>query len=339
VTDAEPVRWGILATGAIAHAFASDLVATPGAQLVAVGSRSHESAATFAEQYAGPGPAPRAHGSYAELVADPDVEIVYVATPHSLHLDNARLALGAGKHVLCEKPLTLSRDDAARLIGLARERGLLLMEAMWTATHPLVRAMLAGLAEGRFGTPRQVHADLGFRVDAGPESRMFDPALGAGALLDMGIYPLTFAHLVLGEAERLVATGDVRVAEGSSPGSYDMDVAIAGRYPGGAVAALTASMSSWSPATATVATDLGRLDVDVAFRPTRITFVPHDGDPVDLEPVEPLIGQGYGNEALEAGRCVRAGLLESPLLPHAQTLAILGQMDEIRRQIGVVYPR
>ncbi|SFB84365.1 Predicted dehydrogenase [Nocardioides terrae] len=331
----EPVRWGILATGAIAHAFARDLVATPGAELVAVGSRTAESAAAFAQEYAGHGPLPRAHGSYEELVGDPDVEVVYVATPHALHLDNARLALEAGKHVLCEKPLTLSTGDAETLIALAAERGLLLMEAMWTATHPLVRCLLAGMREGRFGTPRQVHADLGSRVDADPTSRMFDPALGAGALLDMGIYPLTFAHLVLGRAERLVATGDVRPGAG---GSFDMDVAIAGRYPAGAVAALTASMSSWSPGTATVATDLGRIDVDVVFRPTRITFTPHGGDPVKLDGVEPLIGQGYGNEALEAGRCVRAGLLESPLVPHAQTLTVLGQMDEIRRQLGVVYP-
>ena len=331
----EPVRWGVVATGAIARAFSRDLLVTPGAELVAVGSRRPEVAAAFAHEHARDGAVPRSYGSYEELVADPEVEIVYVATPHALHLDNARLALEAGKHVLCEKPLTVSAGDAETLVALAAERGRFLMEAMWTATHPLVRGLLAGLREGRFGTPRQVHADLGFRVDADPSSRMLDPVLGAGALLDMGVYPLTFAHLVLGEAEELTAVGDVRSAPG---GTFDMDVAIAGRYAGGAVAAMTASMSSWSPGSATVATDLGRIDVDVVFRPTRITFTPHGGAPTAVEGTEPVVGEGYGNEILEAVRCVRGGLLESPLVPHAQTLTILRQMDEVRRQLGIVHP-
>ena len=173
----ETIGWGILATGKIAHTFARDLAQVPGARLAAVGSRRAESAAAFATQYG----APAAHDSYAELVADPAVDVVYIATPHALHLDNARLAFEAGKHVLCEKPLTLDLADAEEMVRLAGVHDRFLMEAMWTACHPVVRALRGRLQAGEFGTPRHLHAELGFRVDAPPEDRMLDPALGASS--------------------------------------------------------------------------------------------------------------------------------------------------------------
>ena len=222
---ADVTRWGILATGKIAHTFATDLAVTPGNELAAVGSRRLASAQSFAEQYGG-----RAHGSYEDLVADPDVDVIYVATPHALHLDNARLAFEAGKHVLCEKPLTLNIAEAEELVALARRHDRFLMEAMWMACNPVILRLQADLRAGRFGTPRHVHAELGFRVDAGPEDRMFNPDLGGGALLDMGIYPLTFAHLMLGEAESLTGVATL------SDAGVDLDVAVTGRYAGGALA-------------------------------------------------------------------------------------------------------
>ena len=329
-------RWGILATGKIAHTFAEDLALAPGAELVAVGSRRPESARAFAEQYGG-----TPHGSYEELVADPAVDVVYVATPHALHLDNARLCFEAGKHVLCEKPLTLDTADAEEMIRLAGAHDRFLMEAMWTACHPGIRGLLDAFASGELGTPRQLHAELGFRVEAPPEDRMLNPELGASALLDMGIYPLTLAHLVLGEALEVQGVGDL------SDGGIDLDVAMVGRYPRGALATMTASMTSWSSRRAAIATDRGRVDLDDFHHPTQITFTPYvqaegnwvfePGAPVPIEPREPVVGRGYAHEIVEVGRCLEAGLRESPLVPHAQTLTLLRQMDDVRRQLGVSF--
>ena len=352
MTD-EAIRWGILATGKIAHAFAQDLMLVPGAVLTAVGSRRLSSAEAFAEEYAEANGAPiRAHGSYEELAADPDVDVIYIATPHALHLDNARLAFAGGKHVLCEKPLTLSVSGAEEMIALARQHGRFLMEAMWTACHPGVRALQRRLAAGEFGTPRHVHAEIGFVVTADPADRMLNPDLGAGALLDMGIYPLTFAHLLLGEARSLTAQADLAVATGTESGqegAIDMAIAMTGAYPGGALATMHAAMSSWSSSAAAIATDQGRIDVADFFHPTSIVFTPQSQkadwaaedaalEPIAIEPDEPVIGKGYGNEAAEVGRCLRAGLLESPLVPHAQTLTLMRQMEELRRLTGIRYP-
>jgi len=330
-------RWGILATGKIAQTFARDLAVTPDAELVAVGSRRLASAEAFAAEHGG-----TPYGSYEELVADPAVDVVYIATPHAFHLDNARLCLEAGKHVLCEKPVTLDLADAEEMVRLAAEHDRFLMEAMWTACHPVVRALQARLRSGELGTPRHLHAELGFRVDGSPEGRMLNPALGASALLDMGIYPLTFAHLMLGPAERLRATAD------RSEGGIDLDVAIAGRYPGGVLATMTASMTSWSSRSASIATDRGRIHLDDFHHPARAVFTPYAeggsndtverGGTLEILGEEPVVGRGYGNEIAEVGRCLRAGLRESPLVPHEQTLTILRQMDDVRAQVGVEFP-
>ena len=333
MTEPSPtLGWGILATGKIARTFATDLAVTPGTRLAAVGSRSVDGARAFADEY-GDGRT-RAHGSYADLLADPDVDVVYIATPHALHLEGARAAFEAGKHVLCEKPLTLRAGDAEEMVRLARHHDRFLMEAMWMACHPVVRELREALASGRFGVPHQLQAELGFRVDAPPGDRMFAPELGGGALLDMGIYPLTFAHLMLGEAE------DLSVQAVLAPTGVDLDVAIAGRYPGGALAAMNASMTSWSSRRASIATDLGRIDVVPEFHhPDRAVFVARDsGEEVVLRGAEPVIGIGYGNEILEVGRCLRAGLRESPLVPHAQTLTLMRQMDALRASAGIHYP-
>jgi predicted dehydrogenase len=328
----EQLGWGVLGPGRIARSFVEDLALVPDGRLVATGSRSAERAASFAGQYGG-----RAHGSYEELVADPAVDVVYVATPHALHDAHVRLCLEAGKAVLCEKPMTLDAGTTSALFAEAESRGLFLMEAMWMACHPTIRTMLRLLADGAHGTPRQVHADLGFVVDVPPTDRLMDLALGAGALLDMGIYPLTLAHLVLGEPERLEAVADV------SATGVDLDVAISGLYPGGATAALTASMTSCSPRTATVATELGRFDLPRnAHHPERIRWTSYAGPEGISEwvwPDEPVIGTGYGNEIVEVHECLRAGRLTSELVPPAQTISVMRQMDTVLARIGVTYPR
>jgi predicted dehydrogenase len=321
------VRWGILAPGRIARSFATNLRHVPGAEVVATGSRRLENAQAFAAEYGG-----RAHGSYEALVADPDVDVVYIASPHALHLEHARLALVAGRHVLCEKPLTLTLTEAEEMVALAGEHDRFLMEAMWMACHPVVRAVRDGVVTGRFGTPRQLHADLGFVVERPPTDRLLDPALGGGALLDMGVYPLTLADLLLGPADAWAATAvlDER--------GIDVDVAVATRHARGGVAALTASLTSVSSRTASLATDTGRLELPADFHhPPYAVWTPAGGEPERIDGVEPVIGTGLGNEAAEVGRCLAAGLRESPLVPHAQTLRLLAGMDELRRQTGVRY--
>jgi predicted dehydrogenase len=332
-----PTRWGILGPGRIARTFATDLRLVPGAELAAVGSRVLARATAFAGELG----FAAAYGSYEELLADESVDAVYVASPHALHVAHVTAALQAGKHVLCEKPITLRADDAEQLFALAVRERLLLMEAMWTACHPVVRAVQRGFREDAFGTPRHLHAELGFVVDAPPEDRLNDVLLGAGALLDMGIYPLTFAHLLLGEAEELTATAVL------SESGVDLDIAIAGRYPGGAVATMTASMTSWSSRRADIATDRGRVVLEDFHHPSHATFTPTTvggtNDDVErsrslrFESTDPVIGRGYAHEVVEFQRCLAEGLLESPLVPHAQTLTIMRQMDRLRSDVGIRY--
>jgi predicted dehydrogenase len=328
----ETIRWGVLAPGRIARSFAADLLVVPDAKLVATGSRTLERAQAFAAEFGG-----RAHGSYEALVNDPEVDVVYVASPHSFHDAHTRLALAAGKPVLCEKPMTLDAASTTALFAEAADRGLFLMEAMWMACHPMIRTMLRLLATGDYGTPRQVHADLGFVVNAAPEDRLIDPAMGGGALLDMGIYPLTMAHLVLGEPTRLEAVANVTAS------GVDLDVAIAGLYAGGATAALTTSMTCQSPRTATVATEIGRFDLPRgAHHPDRIRWTSYwepEGKSEWIGPDEPVLGLGYGNEILEVHRCLRSGAITSTLVPPQQTIAVMQQMDQVRARIDGAHRR
>jgi predicted dehydrogenase len=321
-------RWGILATGKIARRFAANLHQTPGAVIAAVGSRSPESAEAFVRELGDPHT--RAHASYAALVADPAVDVVYVASPHALHLEHARLAFAAGKPVLCEKPLALTRAEGEALFAAAGD--LFCMEAMWTACHPLVLDLQRRLRAGELGTPRQLHADLGLVVPVDAVQRMWDPALGAGALLDLGVYPLAFARLMLGPYAAAVAVGDL------SDSGIDLDLAIAARHESGAVSALSASMTSAGPRAATIATDQGILTLPHDFHhPSYAVWTPTGGSPQRLEPPTPVYGTGLGNEALHVQDCLRQGLSESPLFPRAQSLELLGLMDDLRRQLGVRY--
>ncbi|MCL8024132.1 Gfo/Idh/MocA family protein [Nocardioides bruguierae] len=340
-TATDPLRWGFLATGTIARNVARDLALLPEHRIVAVGSRSTGSAEAFAEAHA-PGATP--HGSYADLVADPEVEVVYVASPHSMHLEHVRMALEAGKHVLCEKPVALREGDAAAMVALAREKDLFFMEAMWTACHPVIRAVLAEVSSGVLGTPRRLRAGLGFVVHAGPESRLVDPALGASAWLDMGIYPLTLATLMLGEPASMAAVADL------SEGGVDLDMAVSGRHTSGALSLMSASMTSFCDGGAVLETDTGRVTFDGYFHhPEHAWFHEVDveashGDllveaaPREIVPAEPVLGQGYCHELVEVARCLAAGARESSLVPHAQTLTIMRMLDEVRAQTGVTFP-
>ena len=300
----------------------------PGAEIAAVGSRSQESAEAFAREFG----ARSGHASYDALVADPEVDVVYVATPHAFHLDNARMAFDAGKHVLCEKPLTLNLAEAEAMVE-ARDRGRPLPDGGHVdgvqPGHPRGPRRHPGRPLRR--RPSRCTPTSASWSKQPPTSRMFNPELGGGALLDMGIYPLTFAHLMLGPADSLVGSATL------SDQGVDLDVALAGRH-GEAVSALTASMTSTSPRTATIATTEGRIDVPRDFHaPPYAIWTPAGGEPERIDGLEPLIGTGLGNEAAHVQECLHAGRLESPLVPHAQTLTLIRQMDDVRRQIGVSY--
>ncbi|WEH27079.1 Gfo/Idh/MocA family oxidoreductase [Streptomyces sp. AM 3-1-1] len=323
-----PVRWGVLATGGIAASFAADLLTVPGAELVAVGSRTEESARAFAERFT----IPRAHGSWAALAADEDVDVVYVATPHTAHLEAARLCLEAGKGVLCEKPMTLNARQAAGLVDLARARDVFLMEAMWTYVNPLVRRLKLLVDEGAIGEVASVEAD--FSVD-GPfpaDHRMVDPAQGGGALLDLGVYPVAFAQLLLGEPE------GVRASAKLSERGVDLQTGMLLSWANGAHALLRCGLLGAGPTRATVVGSEGRVEVSGGFfHPASFVLHRRGAEPVTYTAREEGGGEGYVPEAVEVTRCLREGLTESPLVPLEGTLAVLRTLDRVREVTGVRY--
>jgi predicted dehydrogenase len=319
-------RWGILATGYIAERFATDLRRAPGAELLAVGSRSAENARAFADRH----DVPRAYGSWDALAADDDIDVVYVAPPHAAHLAAALTCVRAGRAVLCEKPITLDRASAATLVDAARSAGVFLMEAMWTRCNPAVRRMLAMIDDGVIGRPTTVQADFGLAGDFPPTHRLRAPDLGGGALLDLGIYPVTFAHLVLGAPDHIRAWSRI------GPEGTDENTAMVFGYDSGAVAALTCGILGATPVAGTITGTQGRIEVPGFFHATGFTVHRADGstEVVDLGPD----AGGYQHEAIEVQRCLDAGLVESPLVPHDTTLEVMGLLDAVREQVGVTYP-
>lgn len=324
---AESVRWGILATGGIAASFTADLLEMADARVVAVGSRTPESAKRFAERFG----IPRAHGSWAELAADEDVDVVYVATPHSAHREAAGLCLEAGRAVLCEKPFTLNVREATELVGLARDRGRFLMEAMWTYCDPVVRRMAELVRDGAIGEVRAVQADFGLAGPFDPGHRLRDPAQGGGALLDLGVYPVSFAQLLLGEPD------DVQARAALTPEGVDENTGILLGWDSGAVALLGCSLTADTPLTASVTGSAGRIEFPRGFfHPDRFVLHRPGRDP------EVFAAQGgahgFQHEAAEVMRALRAGETESPLVPLDGSLAVMRTLDAARERIGVRYP-
>lgn len=321
------VRWGVLGTGGIAAQFAEDLPLVEGAEPAAVGSRSAAKAEEFARRYG----FARAHGSWADLAADPDVDVVYVATPHAQHYDAAMACLAGGRAVLCEKPLTLDLPSSASLVQEARGRGLFLMEAMWMRCHPAIRRLVEVVAAGAIGDLVSVHADFGLQGPFEPAHRLRAPELGGGALLDLGVYPLNLAHLFLGTPAAVQSWAKL------TPEGVDETTGILLGYASGAVAALTCSINGPSRNAATITGTRGRIELPSGFwAPRSYELFRHGHEPETAD--FPYAGHGYQFEAAEVGRCLNAGLLESPLVPQESTLEIMNLMDTIRSEVGVVYP-
>ncbi|MCO8272657.1 Gfo/Idh/MocA family oxidoreductase [Actinoplanes sp. TRM 88003] len=320
------VRWGILAPGGIAAQFAGDLSLVPGAELAAVGSRRQETATAFAERFG----FARAHGSYADLAADPDVDVVYIATPHAFHAEAAHLCIEAGKSVLVEKPITLDLPSAAQLVAHAREKNVFLMEAMWMRFNPAIRKIAELVEEGAIGWVSAIHADFGLQGPFDAEHRLRNPKLGGGALLDLGVYPINFAHLIMG------APASVQSWAHLTPERVDENTGILMGWEPGAVGALTCSINGQSRNNATITGTDGRIELPEGFFVPR-SFTVHrpESDPevFDLD----FPGHGYQFEAAEVQRCLQAGELESPLMSHATTLELMTLLDTIREEIGVAY--
>ena len=323
MTDA--IRFGILGTGKIARAFATALRDTPGALLVAVASRTESAARAFADQFA----APLAFGSYQALADAAGIDIVYIGTPHPMHCENALMLLDKGKAVLCEKPFTMNRREAEQVVALACAKNLFLMEAMWTRYMPALAEVRRVIASGEIGAVHQVSADFGFAATLDPEHRLNNRALGGGALLDLGIYPLSIAAALLGPVASVQATA------GMGATGVDIQTAFTLRHEGGAMSVCSCSLRARTPAELTVSGTLGHVRMNTMFhRATSVTVVTEAGA---RTVATPYLGNGYVHEAVEAVRCMRQGLIESPGMPHAETLALMGVLDEIRRQIGLTY--
>jgi predicted dehydrogenase len=320
--------WGILATGGIARSFTKDLQAA-GLRVVGVGSRTQERADAFAGEHG----IPHAHGSWEALVADPDVDVVYVATPHSAHAAAALLALDAGKHVLVEKPFTLNAAEAQQVVDRAAQQGLVVLEAMWTRWLPHMLEIHELLADGAIGDPQTLIVDHTQRLPTDPEHRMNAPELGGGALLDLGVYPISFAVDLFGPPSRVDA-----IASFTATGVDDRVSGVL-QHEGGRHTTFVTAMNVSGPNRATVLGTEGRLEIDpVWYSPTGYTV--YDGAGDEVRRSHPAVeGRGMRYQALEMERLVREGGHTDDRLPPAESVAIMAALDQIRGRIGLVYPQ
>jgi predicted dehydrogenase len=313
-----PLRWGILGTGKIAHTFANDLRLIDEGVVVAVGSRSQQSADSFGDEFA----VATRHGSYESLVADPNVDVIYVATPHPQHRDNALLALEHNKPVLVEKAFTMTGAEARELVATAQTKNLFLMEAMWTRFLPHVVAVRELLAQKVLGDIVSVMADHGQWFAQDRSSRLFAPELGGGALLDLGVYPVSFASMILGKPQRVTAMVT------SAFTGVDGQTSMLFGYEGGAQAILTCTSSARSATRASIVGSEGRIDIDGPFyAPTSFILKLCNGKSDHFEFVHQ--GRGLNYQAVEVARCIEAGLTESPTMPLDETIEIMDTMEQV----------
>jgi predicted dehydrogenase len=313
-----PLRWGIISTGGIAHTFARDLAFIESGVAVAVGSRSMESANTFADEFDIAG----RYDSYEALVDDPEVEAVYVATPHPMHFDNAMLALERGKPVLVEKAFTVTAEQASMLVGVAADKKVFMMEAMWTRFLPHVIAIRELIADGSIGEIVTFEADHGKRFDYDPSSRFFNPALGGGAMLDLGVYPISFASMLLGPPAKIMAVVD------PAPTGVDMADSMIFGYENGAHALINTTMAARTSTRASISGTKARIEIEGDFySPGAFSLITPSGEVRRFEFATQ--GRGLHYEAAEVARCVRSGLLESPLMPLHETVEIMTTMEAV----------
>lgn len=321
------VRWGILATGWIADLFVRDLQLT-GHRVTAVGSRTQQAADSFAKQFQ----IPRAHGSYEALVSDPDVDIIYVATPHPMHAAHAIMALDAGKHVLVEKPFTINAAEARRIVDLASAKNLVVLEAMWTRFLPHMVRIREIVASGTLGQVYSVIADHTRDLPSDPKHRLNALELGGGALLDLGIYPISFAWNILGKPEEITA-----MARFKDTGA-DAEVATIFRHANGAISTTLSTSDNGGPNVASILGTEARIDIaSVWYEPTSFRVIDRNDNVIE-EYASAVDGRGMQYQAEEVERLVGAGKLSGEILPPEESVSIMETLDAIRAQIGLRYP-
>ena len=321
------LRWGIMSTGTIARAFAEGIASLDNAQVVAVGSRKQATADAFADDF----DIPHRHDSYEALVNDDEVDVIYIGTPHVFHKENMLLALNAGKHVLCEKPFPINQAEAQTCIDLAREKDLFLMEALWTRYLPAVVQLRRWLADGLIGEVLLTTAHLNVELDPDPQGRIYNPDLGGGALLDVGIYPITFATMVMGYPDTV--TSHARFA---STG-VDEQNSLLFAYENGRSALLSSGVGANHPVEATIKGSKGYIRIHENFHhPTQITIALDGKDSITHH--IPYQSSGLNYEADEVHQCLQAGKRESEHRTLDDTLQTMALMDDIRETWGLVYP-
>ncbi len=321
------LNWGILGTGTIADLQTKDLIAC-GFAVVGVGSRDAQKAADFAATHG----IAKSFGSYEALVASPDIDVIYVATPHPFHFEHASMALEAGKHVLLEKPITMNAREAAALAELATEKNLVLLEAMWTRYLPHMVQIRSDISAGLIGEVRSVIADFSALFPTDPLGRHLNLQLGGGALLDIGIYPISLAVDLLGIPEKVFASASMTTTQ------VDKNVSMIFDYPTGQQALLHCSMDSAGAISATILGTQGRIEVDAPFF-EQVGYKRYNQDlELAAEFKVDAVGRGMQFQAFELERLVAANQLQSPMLPLAQSVEIMEVLDHIRSQIGLIYP-
>lgn len=321
------LRWGILGPGGIAALMVKDLQLV-GAPVVAVGSRSRERAVEFAERF----DIPNRHGSYDELVADPEVDIIYVATTQNAHAEHAILALNAGKHVLLEKPYTINAVEAQAVVDAAESNGVTVLEAMWTRFLPHMVRIREVIEAGTIGEVRSLVATHEQALADRPGMRLLDPARGGGALLDLGIYPVALAWDLLGAPATTSALGTL------NDDGLDLQTSILFRYDNGAHAVLHTQMDGAGANRASIIGSRGRIDIDgVWYTPSPATVVTNDGEVLERIDI-PVEGRGMQFQALAMESMIAAGQTETPEITPAESVAIMASLDEIRAQIGLRFP-
>jgi len=325
---AKKIRWGILGTGSIAKKFAEGLQILPEADLVAVGSRAADTAESLANIFG----IPHQHSSYDKLANDPDVDVVYIATPHPFHMENTILCLKAGKAVLCEKPFAINADQAQQMVNVAGTEKLFLMEAMWTRFLPIIVKVREWLANELIGRVRMVTADFGFSADWNPKHRLFNPELGGGALLDVGVYCVSMSSMVFGRPPAKI-TG---MAHMGQTGVDEQSAMILG-YGDGQLAALSCAVRMKTPQQALIVGTKGMIRIHSPFWCATTATISIEGK--ENETIKmPFESNGFEYEAREVMKCLRTGKLESDIMPLNETLSIMKTMDEIRAQWGLKYP-
>lgn len=321
----EQIRWGILSTGTISNKVTTAFKEIPEMQVTAVGSRTLSSADAFGDKFE----IPNRYGSYEGLVADPDVDAIYIGTPHPFHKENSLLCLNAGKAVLCEKPFTINAGEAEEVIATARSKELFLMEAMWVRFLPQMVKLRELLAEEVIGDLVMLQADIGFNAAFNPESRLYDPQLGGGALLDIGVYVVSLAHMLFGPPESISAVCQ------KAPTDVDSSNAMLLQHKDGRMSLLASTICMNGPRSTVITGTKGNIRILGWNSGTLAVQV--NGQPEEIIEVETPLN-GYGYQALEVNRCLREGQTESEIMTLDETLAIMTTMDQVRAQWGGRYP-